>query len=282
MSKPETIRPCPTCGAWPATIYPPKVYHYNGKDHLVRQSYCSTCRKVYTQQSRRVKGPTQPMLPGVRQPMTARRKLTSYTLSEILDDPEPWAHCGRGRRWMHLRGLILDRDNHRCQMRRPGCTDVATQVDHIVPVVDGGDSHPDNLRAACAPCNTSAGSQLRHRPKVCAHCGSLNVIPLESPVFPADGRSSKAPAGSDLARGFADEFGIGWGSVVLDQAEAGPDADGARGVVGGRGDVRGTGSGCGVGAVCCGSGGLGADGAGSAAVADGVDEALGVAREVVR
>jgi 5-methylcytosine-specific restriction endonuclease McrA len=36
----------------------------------------------------------------------------------------------------------------------PRCTVRATQVDHIVPISEGGAMYdPANLRAACAPCN---------------------------------------------------------------------------------------------------------------------------------
>lgn len=35
------------------------------------------------------------------------------------------------------------------------CGASCKEIDHIVPVVDGGDSSPDNLTAACLPCNRS-------------------------------------------------------------------------------------------------------------------------------
>lgn len=61
-------------------------------------------------------------------------------------------------RWQKLRLEVLRRDHHQCQIRLAGCTDYATQVDHII-AVDG--EPPDsplwfdkaNLQAACAPCN---------------------------------------------------------------------------------------------------------------------------------
>lgn len=56
--------------------------------------------------------------------------------------------------WRKTRAAILDRDNYRCQLRYPGCSIQATQVDHIVPVLQGGDRlDPENLRAACVKCN---------------------------------------------------------------------------------------------------------------------------------
>lgn len=40
-----------------------------------------------------------------------------------------------------------------CQLRLPGCTVLATEADHIVPVTRGGTSTPDNLQSACGSCN---------------------------------------------------------------------------------------------------------------------------------
>jgi 5-methylcytosine-specific restriction protein A len=70
--------------------------------------------------------------------------------------------------WQRVRLVVLARDGHRCQLNRPGCTGVATQVDHIVPISEGGerlDSH--NLRASCRHCNTSRGAS-RHSEFVAA------------------------------------------------------------------------------------------------------------------
>lgn len=58
--------------------------------------------------------------------------------------------------WRRLRLLILERDRFECQIRARGCNRAATCVDHIVARADGGDMwNPDNLRAACRPCNGS-------------------------------------------------------------------------------------------------------------------------------
>ncbi len=56
--------------------------------------------------------------------------------------------------WQRLRPQILARDGGTCQIGAPGCTTIATQVDHITPVHAGGAWYdPANLRAACANCN---------------------------------------------------------------------------------------------------------------------------------
>lgn len=58
--------------------------------------------------------------------------------------------------WRRTRTLVLARDNYRCQIRKSGCTETATCVDHIMPVESGGSwFDPSNLRAACLHCNSS-------------------------------------------------------------------------------------------------------------------------------
>jgi 5-methylcytosine-specific restriction endonuclease McrA len=59
-------------------------------------------------------------------------------------------------RWQRTRVCVLDRDGHTCQIAGPGCTIVATTVDHVVARSDGGAVFdPANLRAACQHCNAS-------------------------------------------------------------------------------------------------------------------------------
>ena len=61
--------------------------------------------------------------------------------------------------WRAIRLQILERDGHACQVRGPRCKGKANHVDHIVPLAEGGDRlNPDNLRAACGPCNTGRGN----------------------------------------------------------------------------------------------------------------------------
>lgn len=70
-------------------------------------------------------------------------------------------HSGgmRGRPWQRTRRHILERDNYRCQIQLPGCTILATEVDHIQPLARGGPPlDPANLRAACRHCNQARGT----------------------------------------------------------------------------------------------------------------------------
>lgn len=61
--------------------------------------------------------------------------------------------------WKRTRAFVLERDKFICQVRRDGCTEVATCVDHVFPVLAGGAAFdPANCRASCAFCN---GSRVR-------------------------------------------------------------------------------------------------------------------------
>lgn len=70
---------------------------------------------------------------------------------------------GSTRAWRQLRAWVLARDNHQCQIRLPGCTGHATHVDHIITKADDGLDIPENLRAACQPCNL--GRRTAHTPQ---------------------------------------------------------------------------------------------------------------------
>lgn len=72
-----------------------------------------------------------------------------------------------------LHAYILNRDNHKCQIKLPKCTTRATAVDHIIPTSEGGPWFaPTNLRAACRYCNSArANPKSRHNqdPKPSRH-----------------------------------------------------------------------------------------------------------------
>lgn len=66
--------------------------------------------------------------------------------------------------WKKARRLILERDGHACQVKGVNCTGLATQVDHIVPLQQGGAYlDPANLRASCRRCNVARGNRSRNR-----------------------------------------------------------------------------------------------------------------------
>jgi HNH endonuclease len=80
-----------------------------------------------------------------------------------------WHMSGRGdalrsMAWQRIRIYVLERDRYRCKIRGAHCKGDATEVDHIVPRADGGALFdPDNLRAACKPCNGGRGAERTNR-----------------------------------------------------------------------------------------------------------------------
>lgn len=83
-------------------------------------------------------------------------------------------------KWRKTQRFVLKRDNHRCRIHYVDtCIGVATEVDHIIPVSQGGTDHPSNLQAACRPCHLAKSSDeghiaQGHRPK-----GRIRFIPKE-------------------------------------------------------------------------------------------------------
>lgn len=58
--------------------------------------------------------------------------------------------------WRAVRRRVLDRDGRSCQIGLSGCLGVATAVDHVIELQDGGEPFaPENLVACCMPCNTA-------------------------------------------------------------------------------------------------------------------------------
>ena len=67
------------------------------------------------------------------------------------------SYCARisNPEWPSLRASVMERDRSTCQY----CGKPAEHVDHIIPKCQGGTDEPDNLVAACAPCNLSKGGR---------------------------------------------------------------------------------------------------------------------------
>jgi len=60
---------------------------------------------------------------------------------------------------LNKRFMIMKRDKYRCQIcNRSG---VELEVDHIVPVSQGGSDRMDNLQTACQDCNRGKGHRLQ-------------------------------------------------------------------------------------------------------------------------
>jgi 5-methylcytosine-specific restriction endonuclease McrA len=52
-----------------------------------------------------------------------------------------------------LRTLVLERDEFRCRRCGRQAPTVRLEVDHVVPVADGGETKADNLQTLCEDCN---------------------------------------------------------------------------------------------------------------------------------
>ena len=63
-----------------------------------------------------------------------------------------------------LRWQVLERDKFTCQYCGQKAPDAKLEVDHVLPVVDGGDDSPSNLNTSCYACNRGrSGLSIRLR-----------------------------------------------------------------------------------------------------------------------
>ena len=58
---------------------------------------------------------------------------------------------------------ILKRDNYRCVTCGSNAADRKLHIDHIIPVSEGGDNNPSNLRVLCSYCNLGRNTDLKIR-----------------------------------------------------------------------------------------------------------------------
>lgn len=61
------------------------------------------------------------------------------------------ARGGNGWAWQRTRRAVLERDGYRCVAC--GAAGVRFEVDHIVPLANGGTNEPVNLRTLCISCH---------------------------------------------------------------------------------------------------------------------------------
>ena len=62
---------------------------------------------------------------------------------------------GYDRRWQRLRRMILAQQPFCVMCQRAGRVVAATDVDHIVPLAEGGTSAADNLQPLCHSCHSA-------------------------------------------------------------------------------------------------------------------------------
>jgi 5-methylcytosine-specific restriction endonuclease McrA len=66
--------------------------------------------------------------------------------------------------WRRVRMQVLERDRFTCRIGLPGCRVKATEADHIVSLANGGEAfNPENLRAACKPCNVARNNSGKRK-----------------------------------------------------------------------------------------------------------------------
>lgn len=59
--------------------------------------------------------------------------------------------------WLALRDMVFERDGYVC--RYCGEDEGPFDCDHVIPLIQGGKSVPENLACSCAPCNRSKGGR---------------------------------------------------------------------------------------------------------------------------
>lgn len=62
-----------------------------------------------------------------------------------------------------LRTAVMRRCRGQCEKRGPNCTGTATQIDHIIPVAEGGTDELANLEGTCAACHAPKTQQEAQR-----------------------------------------------------------------------------------------------------------------------
>lgn len=77
--------------------------------------------------------------------------------------------------WKAVRKMVLARDGYVCQHRFPKCSTVATAVDHVIELADGGAPYdPSNLVASCRGCNISKRNRaLAARARLAEHSSNV-------------------------------------------------------------------------------------------------------------
>ncbi len=74
----------------------------------------------------------------------------------------------RGRRWLALRSQVLSAEPRCLSCLQQGCLSAADEVDHIVPLQQGGTDEVSNLQPLCHDCHAtkSAAERGAHRKPV--------------------------------------------------------------------------------------------------------------------
>jgi 5-methylcytosine-specific restriction endonuclease McrA len=73
----------------------------------------------------------------------------------------------RGRPWDRIRQQVFKRDNYLCvECLGRGHIELAKEIDHLIPVCDGGGNNMENLIAICKACHrkkTDRENEVRNK-----------------------------------------------------------------------------------------------------------------------
>jgi hypothetical protein len=81
---------------------------------------------------------------------------------------------------LQLRYEILERDNFICQICGKYPPDIHLEVDHIIPVAEGGTDNPSNLRASCFECNRGMGILTLQKAVKTLHPNTPKIVPRKT------------------------------------------------------------------------------------------------------
>jgi len=92
--------------------------------------------------------------------MSKLSKLTSKVATVKVERSVIAAERLRGRPWERIRQRVLLRDDYLCvECLKVGRVELAHEVDHIVPVCDGGGNNMENLMSMCTPCHAAKSAR---------------------------------------------------------------------------------------------------------------------------
>ena len=96
----------------------------------------------------------------------------------------PKSRSAEGK-WKKTRRAVLTRDGYQCKIRYVGiCIGLASEVDHLIPVSEGGTDLLPNLRAACRPCHLAKSSDEGHTAAGHRPAARITYIPGELKGLP--------------------------------------------------------------------------------------------------
>ena len=65
----------------------------------------------------------------------------------------------RGRKWMSIRARWFSNHPLCIECKRVGRVSVASQLDHIIPLIDGGKDDDSNYQSLCVSCHSKKSSK---------------------------------------------------------------------------------------------------------------------------